>query len=52
MLSSDVNNFIYIGIIIVGTVAMTLSCIMNIKVKDAGQRGLELFFITMFGVNI
>lgn len=48
MLSSDVNNFIYIGIIIVGTVAMTLSCIMNIKVKDAGQRGLELFFITMF----
>lgn len=48
MLSSDINNFIYIGIIIIGTVAMTLSCIMNIKVKDAGQRGLEVFFITMF----
>lgn len=48
MLPNDLNNFIYIAIIIVGTIAVTLSIIMNAKVKDDGQRGLEFFFITMF----
>lgn len=48
MISSDINNFIYVGIIIIGTIAMTLSVVQNVKQVSQRQKGLELFFITMF----
>lgn len=48
MIPNDLNNFIYIAIIVAGTAAATLSIVMNAKVKDKSQQGLEIFFISMF----